>query len=72
MQWVEALIAQVEHVRLPSVSHPDGELVLSAGDLSYAGDDTSRASTPPLHHCPSPRVRTNFRSPTRRHIPAGG
>eukprot|EP00975_Prorocentrum_lima_P044956 9416826-Prorocentrum_lima.AAC.1 len=55
MQWVKALSEQLEHVRLPSVAPPDGELVLSATVLSYAGDDTPRASTPPLHHCPSPR-----------------
>eukprot|EP00975_Prorocentrum_lima_P012596 2671804-Prorocentrum_lima.AAC.1 len=33
-------------------------------DRSYAGDDTTRASTPPLHHW------TNSRSP-RRAMPVG-
>eukprot|EP00975_Prorocentrum_lima_P025230 5295200-Prorocentrum_lima.AAC.1 len=50
MQWVEAVSEQLEHARRPSVTPPDGELVLSATDLSYAGADTPRASTPPLHH----------------------
>eukprot|EP00975_Prorocentrum_lima_P032949 6919651-Prorocentrum_lima.AAC.1 len=59
MQWVEALSEQIEHVRLPSVTPPDGELDHSATDLSYAGGDTPTTSTPPLHHCPSPRVGTN-------------
>eukprot|EP00975_Prorocentrum_lima_P067819 12917161-Prorocentrum_lima.AAC.1 len=66
MQWVGAFNEQLEHVRLPSVTPPDGELVLSATDMSYAGDDTPRASYP------SPRLRTTSCSPTRRHIPAGG
>eukprot|EP00975_Prorocentrum_lima_P024970 5243621-Prorocentrum_lima.AAC.1 len=54
MHWVEALSGQLEHVRLHSVTRPEGELVLSAIDLPYAGDDTPRASTPPLRHCPIP------------------
>eukprot|EP00975_Prorocentrum_lima_P013701 2914982-Prorocentrum_lima.AAC.1 len=72
MQWVEALSEQLEYVRLPSVAPPDGELVLSATDVSNEGDDSPRASTPPLHHCSSPTVRTNSRSPTRKIIPAEG
>eukprot|EP00975_Prorocentrum_lima_P004873 1061549-Prorocentrum_lima.AAC.1 len=50
MHWVEYLSEQLEHVRTPSATPLDEELVLSATDLSYAGDGTPRTSTPPLHH----------------------
>eukprot|EP00975_Prorocentrum_lima_P046988 9821419-Prorocentrum_lima.AAC.1 len=72
MQWVEDLSEQLEHVRLPPATPPDGELALTATDLSHAGDDTPmRASAPPLNHYPSPRVRTNSRPPPRRTSPVG-
>eukprot|EP00975_Prorocentrum_lima_P057933 12155202-Prorocentrum_lima.AAC.1 len=68
---VEALANALEH-QVPSATPPAGDLAPQATVMSYAGDDTSRASTPTPHHCPSRRVRTNSRSPTRRSIPAGG
>eukprot|EP00975_Prorocentrum_lima_P044958 9416959-Prorocentrum_lima.AAC.1 len=61
MQFVEALAHDLEHDHDPpahppdGTQRPDGDLVTTVTVQSYAGEDISRASTPPLNHCPSPR-----------------
>eukprot|EP00975_Prorocentrum_lima_P014855 3149765-Prorocentrum_lima.AAC.1 len=55
MQLVEALVNVLEYDQSPSAQPPSRDLAPTATVMSYADDDTSRASTPPLNHCPSPR-----------------
>eukprot|EP00975_Prorocentrum_lima_P063363 12891078-Prorocentrum_lima.AAC.1 len=54
MQLVEALANALDD-QSSSAQPPSGDLAPTATVVSYAGDDTSRRSTPPLNHCPSPR-----------------
>eukprot|EP00975_Prorocentrum_lima_P035725 7509726-Prorocentrum_lima.AAC.1 len=75
MQLVEALAVALEHDQVSSAPPPEGDLAPTATVMYCAGDDTSTASTPPLNHYPSPRVRTNSVSythlrahETRRHL----